>query len=257
MERIFAIVKNITTAEKSSINPGLAPKISILQTMQNIIRFLLLILAIALAVADAHSHRHFDAEGEERGEEETCTCEQGAKPFESYHIHVVFYPDGANDSFTDNSHNSIFARSLRKKFIEHFNVVPCHENGLFDQTELCAFPVDETGAGDHAPFVAPNFAFYVPVNRYADAVPWMMANRGDLDFVVHPNTCGFQCSAQDHLLWSVWGGNKWPLRFQLPTGDGDALRDQEALAEEEEDKNRVRRRLVGHTENRDHTLKNT
>merc|ERR1712083_1693 len=145
-----------------------------------------LLLLTALACAVAHS----DPAKSEQG----CTCEPGAKPFESYHIHVLFYPDGI-EHFSKNTHNSNFARSLRKAFIEHFNVSEC-EGDIFHQTKLCAFPVDATGAGgvaNAAPFVAPNFAIYVPVDRYADTVPWMMANRGDLDFLVHPNTCGPIC----------------------------------------------------------------
>merc|ERR1712070_540784 len=137
----------------------------------------------------------------------------------SYHIHVLFYPDGVAH-FDKNPHNSRFARSLRKNFMEHFNASECPTGNLFNLKSLCAFAVDETGAGgprNAAPFVAPNFAIFLPVDRYADAVPWMMANRGDLDFLVHPNSCGFTCSPQDHLLWSVWGGNKWPVRFDLPT----------------------------------------
>lgn len=171
-----------------------------------------LFLAV-LGVVDAHP--------EPVQSEEGCTCEAGARPFESYHIHVLFYPDLAtNTQFNNNTHASKFARSLRKAFIEHFNAPQCEDHRPYGaQTELCAYPVDATGAGGEinaAPFVAPNFAIFVPVDRYADAVPWMMANRGDLDFLVHPNTCGFTCSEKDHLLWSVWGGNKWPVRFVLP-----------------------------------------
>ena len=79
--------------------------------------------------------------------------------------------------------------------------------------------MDATGAGyprNAAPFVAPNFAIFITVDKVAAVVPWMMANRGDLDFILHPNTCGFTCSPQDHLLWSMWAGNKWDVRFQLP-----------------------------------------
>lgn len=164
-----------------------------------------------LALADAHSHPVESEQG--------CTCEPGARPFESYHIHVLFYPDLSTDGFSNNTHGSKFARALRKAFIEHFNVPACGEN-IFNQMKLCAFPVDATGAGgvaNAAPFVAPNFAMFIPVDRYAETVPWMMANRGALDFLVHPNSCGFACSPQDHLLWSVWGGNKWPVRFELTT----------------------------------------
>ena len=68
----------------------------------------LLLLAI-LASAEAHSHPVKSEEG--------CTCEPGARPFESYHIHVLFYPDGV-EQFSNNTHNSKYARSLRKAFIE-------------------------------------------------------------------------------------------------------------------------------------------
>lgn len=151
--------------------------------------------------------------------EEDCTCEPGAKPFESYHIHVLFYPDGI-PQFSNNTHNSKYARALRKAFIDHFDIGECDPSGsIYNMSSLCAFAVDETGAGgpaNAAPFVMPNFAIYVPTDRYAEAVPWMMANRGDLDFLVHPNTCGFKCAPQDHLLWSVWGGTKGQVRFTLP-----------------------------------------
>lgn len=171
---------------------------------------LVAILLAALALTNAHPHP--------MRSEEHCTCEPGAKAFESYHIHVLFYPDGTEE-FSNNTHSSKHARALRQAFVERFNVPECDERKLFNLTSLCAFAVDSTGAGgvrNAAPFVAPNFAIFVPLDRYAEAVPWMMANRGDLDFLVHPNSCGYTCSPQDHLLWSVWGGNKWPVRFELP-----------------------------------------
>ena len=165
--------------------------------------------ASVLAMVEAHSHPYHD---------DTCTCEAGAKAFESYHIHVLFYPDLSGGQFADNTHGSAYARALRQKAVEQFNIPECDEGSIFDLDELCAFAVDETGAGGEqnaAPFVAPNFAFFLPVDRYAEVVPWFMANRGDLDFLLHPNSCGFTCSPQDHLLWSMWAGNKWDVRFVL------------------------------------------
>merc|ERR1712078_458232 len=139
----------------------------------------LLLLAV-LALVDAHPQPVKSEEG--------CTCEPGAKSFESYHIHVLFYPDLPIVQFGNNTHGSKFARSLRKAFVEHFNVPQCNEHhSIYNLTELCAFAVDETGAGgvaNAAPFVAPNFAFFVPKDRYPEAVPWMMSHRGDLDFLV-------------------------------------------------------------------------
>jgi len=149
--------------------------------------------------------------------EDDCTCEPGAKAFESYHIHVLFYPDLPSSEFGNNTHASKYARVLRHKFVEYFDVSDCAEGNIFDQGKLCTFAVDETGAcglRNSAPFVVPNFVIFLPVDRYAEVVPWMMANRGDLDFLLHPNTCGFKCSPKDHLLWSMWAGDKWPVRFQ-------------------------------------------
>lgn len=169
-------------------------------------------LAISAFVVRSHSHPSEN--------EEECTCEAGKKSFGSYHIHVLFYPDQTWDKqFFNNTHGSKFARALRKTFKDHFDVPDCDETRLFNMTKLCTFAVDQTGAGgpaNSAPFVAPNFAIFVPANRYADVVPWMMANRGDLDFLLHPNSCGFTCSKEDHLLWSMWAGNKWQVRFTLP-----------------------------------------
>ena len=175
------------------------------------------LLSLVLAFADAHPHAVRS--------EENCTCEAGARPFESYHIHVMFFWDEdvppSDPVAGPNPRDSTHARALRKAFVEHFNITECEDGPTFDPSEkLCAFPVDAMGMGsgiDPRPFVTAEFAFYVPVDRYADAVPWMMANRGDLDVLVHPNTCGWKCSAQDHLLWSLWGGDKWKVRFQLPS----------------------------------------
>jgi len=168
-----------------------------------------LLLAV-LALANAHPHPVAN--------EEKCSCVPGAKAFESYHIHVLFYPEGDGE-WVNNTHNPKFARALRNAFMEHFNITECDESpgSGGDLNTLCAFPVNEMGSGTcpgaACPFVNPNFAFFVPANRYADTVPWMMGNRGNLDFMVHPNTCGWSCAPQDHLLNSIWGGNKWPVRF--------------------------------------------
>lgn len=169
------------------------------------------LLVTFFAFAIAHPHPTLT-------DNEECSCTPGAKAFESYHIHVLFYPDGISQ-FENNTHNSNVARALRARFVEHFDAPECPSDRIYNLSSLCVFAVDATGAGgpeNAAPFVMPNFAIYIPVDRYADAVPWMMANRGDLDFLVHPNTCGFTCAPQDHLLWSVWGGHKGQVRFQLP-----------------------------------------
>merc|ERR1719261_1949570 len=92
-----------------------------------------IVLALAvLAVAQAHPHPVESEAG--------CTCEPGAKAFESYHIHVLFYPDGI-EQFSNNTHSSRYARALRKDFVDHFNAPQCDENrSIFNLTTLCVFP---------------------------------------------------------------------------------------------------------------------
>ena len=85
-------------------------------------------------------------------------------------------------------------------------------------THMRMFAVDATGGQpypDAQPFVTPEFAFFVPVNRYAVAVGWMMLHRGVFDVLVHPNTCGWSCAPQDHLLSSLWMGKPWEVKFRL------------------------------------------
>ena len=81
--------------------------------------------------------------------------------------------------------------------------------GLFDQGRLCMFTFGpKVGFGINTPFLAPNWAAYVPLDRFADTVPWIMQNRGLYDVFVHPNS---GCFVRDTLDWSVWGGSKWQV----------------------------------------------
>lgn len=62
-------------------------------------------------------------------------------PFDSYHIHVLFWPDG--ESGGDNAHGSTAAFELRDAFIDHFNLTN-HPNctELKEPTnELCAYNI--------------------------------------------------------------------------------------------------------------------
>jgi len=170
--------------------------------------FRAVVVVVFGAIVSAHPQVHVV------GSAGGCNCTQ--KPtFKSYHIHTLFYADGKVPAFNDNVHNEAGAMELRSAFMEQFNVTLCATtSGLFNQSELCAFEVDNRpGYGNAVPFLTPNFAFYVPVHRYADTVPWMMQNRGSYDVLVHPNSCELTCAAQDHLEWPIWMGTKWQLRF--------------------------------------------
>jgi len=173
-----------------------------------------------LALADAHRSL---AVGRE-----SCSCQPGSRPAESYHIHVMFFtPDNPagvppGDPAGNNPNNMQNAAALRTTFMQQFNISDCPPTGPGrDPTVLCAYEVDPaTGAQPFPaiqPFVTPEFAFFVPVDRYTDAVGWMMIHRGVFDVFVHPNTCGWSCAVQDHLLNSLWMGTPWKVKFQLPS----------------------------------------
>ena len=180
-------------------------------------------LFAVIACADAHPH------GSKRASK-NCTCVPGSRPAESYHIHVMFMrPDASDanpqDPAANNPNNPGSAMALRNAFIKHFVISECAEGKEVDvQDILCYFAADTTGRQTFPgqpypaaqPFVTPEFAFFVPVDRWKDAVSWMMLNRGVFDVFVHPNTCGWACAPSDHLQSSFWMGTPWPVKFQLP-----------------------------------------
>ena len=121
----------------------------------------------------------------------------------SYHIHTLFWQMSA-ESVTK-------AMEFQQAFFDEFELngveictfeAPDPQPNIED---ICAFEIDWMPSG---PFVTANFAFFVPKGHYEKAVSWSMQNRGDLDIFVHPNS---GCHVEDHIKWSVWGGNKWVL----------------------------------------------
>ena len=86
-------------------------KIHTPQIMYFSIHSLFVVLALSLpSMVRSHSHPSL---------REDCSCVAGEHEFESYHIHVLFYPDGISQ-FENNTHSSKYARALRKKFVDHF-----------------------------------------------------------------------------------------------------------------------------------------
>lgn len=132
----------------------------------------------------------------------------------SWHIHVMFWPDGPEGT-NNGPKGSIKALALRSRFIHAFNLTETPNcTALIDPSnQLCSFEVGwSPGFGFSRPFVAPNFAFFVPVSRFADTVPWLMQHRGGLDVLVHPNT---GCPVNDHRDWASWMGNMWELKMNF------------------------------------------
>jgi aromatic ring-cleaving dioxygenase len=128
-------------------------------------------------------------------------------PFQSYHIHILYWPDA------ESLHDAPGALRLRKAFIDHFDLqYEPNCTGLTGQGRLCMIPLDEKpGFGFSHPFPVPNWAAYVPLERFADTVPWIMQNRGVYDILVHPNS---GCMLNDPRNWAVWGGSKWELMLE-------------------------------------------
>jgi aromatic ring-cleaving dioxygenase len=146
-----------------------------------------------------------------------CECTPETTTIRSYHIHILYFNNATKDIFNDNPHNEVGARALEQEFINQFDVPECVENTalLFNQSGLCAFHNQEPGVGPAGyPFTTPQFGFFVPLDRLHDTVPWILHNRKNYDILVHPNSCGFFCAAEDHLDWATWAGGIPILRFR-------------------------------------------
>lgn len=102
-----------------------------------------------------------------------------------YHIHIYF-PEGAADAMA-------CAEWVRQYVIAEFD-------GIMGMTR-------EVPGGPHfVPMLQVNFL----ASRFADAVPWMMLNRGDLSILVHPVTGD---DVADHGDNALWLGNAVPINF--------------------------------------------
>lgn len=159
---------------------------------------------------------------------DTANCiSSSPPPFHSYHIHLIFWPDlEPGYEAMANSRNSTGALAVQRRLVEQFhidlgaNCTTCQLFGnctdVYEKTRLCMFTFDgRVGWGINTPFLAPNWAAYVPVERFADTVSWIMQHRGVYDVFVHPNS---GCFIEDILDWSMWGGSKWQLA--LPSDRG-------------------------------------
>eukprot|EP01100_Stratorugosa_tubuloviscum_P001406 TRINITY_DN1315_c0_g1_i1.p1 TRINITY_DN1315_c0_g1~~TRINITY_DN1315_c0_g1_i1.p1 ORF type:complete len:189 (-),score=63.80 TRINITY_DN1315_c0_g1_i1:255-770(-) len=121
-------------------------------------------------------------------------------PFFSYHIHVMFL---------QNNNNSVSkALDLRQKYDEAFKTgPPCTD--LFHNDQSCLFEPDFEPAG---PFVAAQWAVFLLPEDFDASVKWFMANRGDFDILIHPNS-GYEL--EDHSIWTLWGGQPWKIDLSI------------------------------------------
>jgi len=102
-----------------------------------------------------------------------------------YHIHIYF-PEGDGDAMAE-------AERVRQYVIAEFD-------GILGMTR-------EVPGGPHfVPMLQVNFS----ASRFADVVPWMMLNRGDLSILVHPVTGD---DVADHGDNALWLGDAVPINF--------------------------------------------
>jgi aromatic ring-cleaving dioxygenase len=136
-------------------------------------------------------------------------------PIQSYHIHVMFWPNATQGP---GAHSADNAMRLRQDFFDHFGLDDNDEcKAMFGMDDMCWFPVDwEPGVGLAAPFVVPNWPIYVPMDRFAEAMPWISQHRGDLDVLMHPNS---GCMRDDHEYNAMWSGNKWEINLGILGND--------------------------------------
>ena len=149
---------------------------------------------LALWVADAATFESFSSNA--------CT-QKPVPPSLSYHIHVLFMAASADSTAR--------ALALRTRFMETFDLLQT-PNCTFEagdpqpqRTDMCPYEIDWDPAG---PFPTAQYSFFVPKAHFGPTVRWIMNHRDSLDVLVHPNS---GCEVEDHVVWPLWGGQRWPL----------------------------------------------
>jgi hypothetical protein len=144
-----------------------------------------------------------------------CICTND-NPIQSWHVHVLYIENAKKLIFNDNPHNEVGALALQADFTSEFGTPDCDQNEAFafNQTELCSLGIGTPGEYPIGqPFFTPTVSWFVPLDRFEDVVPWILHNRRNYTVLVNPNTCGYTCSAEDHLDWGTWAGHVTTLRF--------------------------------------------
>eukprot|EP00054_Salpingoeca_dolichothecata_P001425 m.19120 g.19120 ORF g.19120 m.19120 type:complete len:180 (-) comp12179_c0_seq1:117-656(-) len=164
---------------------------------------MLSVLLLALLPCLAAAHGYSRSSPLEPTFNKNCTAKTAT--LSSYHLHVLFW--------TNNNDSIDAALTLRNEFNAHFHLQ--NEAGSHDICDswplppnpprLCIYPVDHGPAG---PFLTSQYSWFVTPDVLTPTVAWILPRRGDLDVFVHPNS---GCEEEDHFLWSMWSGTRWPL----------------------------------------------
>lgn len=105
-------------------------------------------------------------------------------PFQSYHIHVMFWPSNLNSTAAVQQLEAYFMKQFQLTY--EANTCPFPNSVISpDYTEICIFKTQYEPAG---PFLTGQAPYFIPISYYEKAVSFMVQNRGALDIFVHPNT---------------------------------------------------------------------
>jgi len=123
----------------------------------------------------------------------------------SYHIHIVF-------SIMDDGQIQR-AEDLRSQAREYFAPMLGEDcDGRYDEGRLCLIydhNITQPGPG---PWPSGEWSMFVPISYYEQTIPWFTQHRGEFSLLVHPNS---GCEYEDHSIWALWGGEPWPLNFDI------------------------------------------
>merc|ERR1711998_181229 len=137
-------------------------------------------------------------------------------PIDSYHMHVVYDDKRAVQNAS--------AITMRENLKARFGIGDCNPDlntTIADEGQMCTQVYTGEAWGPHSsPFPVAQWAVFVPLVNFTEVMWWMNENRGRLDVLFHPqrcgmvNGCGMPYAGVDHLVYSMWAGNKWKLAME-------------------------------------------
>jgi len=130
----------------------------------------------------------------------TCANKQSPPTIISWHTHIVY--------MLTNSDDVRAALELRNKTIERFKDFLGEDcDGRYDNGRMCMI-VDHQFNTTFGPFPVGEWSIFVPLPYFNLIIPYLSQHRGNLSYLVHPNT---GCEYEDHSIWAFWVGHAWPL----------------------------------------------
>jgi len=210
-----------------------------------------LLVSLILALVAAHSQPGLKYITNEKRSGKIIESYSSCWPFQSFHIHVMFWPSNTNSTSAAEQLQVLFMKQFQLTY--ESNTCPFPNSDIApDFVEICIFKTQNEPAGMHAhvkqilylicltlghtgPFLTGQSPYFIPISYYEKTVSFMVQNRGQLDIFVHPNTGSLLlyvimifilatllinvfclgCGVHDHLQASFWAGNKWELDISI------------------------------------------